>query len=167
MANSKNVMAQVILAWDTIIQGRSKHHPRLQHLPHPHPYIHLPLPFHILTIILPSTQSTSGSTASTLAQRWEFAREWKKTIFFLKVKFWLCCKLDTCLYVFWLSKSIIVLTDCVMDMSLWIFFYRNMNKWCWLRKIIQPSGWSDRLLSGDDHPTNGHSFHFLLNLLTK
>ena len=44
MANSKNVMAQVILAWDTIIQGRSKHHPRLQHLPHPHPYIHRPLP---------------------------------------------------------------------------------------------------------------------------
>ena len=41
MANSKNVMAQVILAWDTNIQERSKHHPRLQHLPHPH--IHLPL----------------------------------------------------------------------------------------------------------------------------
>ena len=31
--------------------------------------------FHILIIILPSTQSTSGSTASTLAQRWEFARK--------------------------------------------------------------------------------------------
>ena len=42
MANSKNVMAQVILAWDTIIQERSDYHPRLQHLPHPH--IHLPLP---------------------------------------------------------------------------------------------------------------------------
>ena len=44
MANSKNVMAQVILAWDIIIQERSKHHPRLQHLPHPHAHIHLPLP---------------------------------------------------------------------------------------------------------------------------
>ena len=44
MANSKNVMAQVILAWDTIIQGRSKHPPRLQHLPHPYPYINRPLP---------------------------------------------------------------------------------------------------------------------------
>ena len=43
MANSKNVMAQVILAWDTIIQERSDYHPRPQHLPHPHAHIHLPL----------------------------------------------------------------------------------------------------------------------------
>ena len=48
MANSKNVMAQVILACNTIVQERSNYHLRLQHLPHPHryphPHNHLPLP---------------------------------------------------------------------------------------------------------------------------
>ena len=168
MANTKNVLAHIAISFLYVFSSFSQH---------------FPSKFELITLQVrrtrrwqtarmwwPSTRSTSGSTASTWAQRWEFARQCENNLF-LKVKFWLRYKLDTCMYVSWVSNSIIWLyiiwlTDCVMNMSLWIIFFRNMNKWCWFQKIIKPSGWSDRLLSGDDHPANGRSFHFLLNLLT-